>query len=99
MISEWSKVQQMCQEADTNYQLELAGKALGIKGAMDRLKVIADTIRTKITDRSASLPTQQQMKQARLAAYPEYKALIQILNAFPSPTTSAAMSTASSSRR
>lgn len=53
MISEWSKVQQACEEAETNYQLELAEAKLGITEAMDRLKVIANTIREKITQRSS----------------------------------------------
>ncbi|MBQ7899454.1 MAG: hypothetical protein IJ307_06330 [Bacteroidales bacterium] len=82
MISEWSKVQQACEEATTNYQLELAEKALGITAAMDRLKVIADTIRQKITNRAAELPAAQQMKNARAQMDPEYRALILILNSF-----------------
>lgn len=82
MISEWSKVQQACQEAERNYQLELAEKELGITAAMDRLKVIADTIRQKITERSSQLPEAQQMKNARTAMDPEYRALILILNSF-----------------
>lgn len=82
MIAEWSKVQQAMQEANTNYQLELAAKALGIWDVVARLTTIADTIRKKITERSAQLPELQQMKKARVAMDPEYKRLIQILNAF-----------------
>ena len=67
MISEWSKVQQACEEAETNYQLELAEAKLGITEALDRLKVIANTIREKITQRSSELPEAQQMKNARAA--------------------------------
>ena len=80
MISEWSKVQQACEEAETNYQLELAEAKLGITEAMDRLKVIANTIREKITQRSSELPEAQQMKNARAAMDPEYKALTLIIN-------------------
>lgn len=82
MISEWSKVQQACEEATRNYQLELAEKELGITAAMDRLAVIADTIRQKISERAGQLPAAQQMKNARTAMDPEYRALILILNSF-----------------
>lgn len=81
MISEWSKVQQAMQEANRNYQLELAAKALGIWDVVARLTTIADTIRKKITERSSQLPELQQMKKARQAMDPEYRRLIQILNA------------------
>ena len=48
------------------------------------MKFTVDEFRkTFVNDKGTnSMPAQQQMKQARLAAYPEYKALIQILNAF-----------------
>ena len=35
-----------------------------------------------MTERSAGLPAQKTMKQAREAVYPEYRALILLLNAF-----------------
>lgn len=80
MISEWSKVQQLCEEADASTALTAAEAALGITEAMNRLKVIADAIRQKITQRSGELPEAQQMKKARAAMDPEYKALILVLN-------------------
>lgn len=82
MIAEWSKVQQACQEAIADYQLELALKGLGLFTLIQRLAAIADELRRKLTERSASLPAQQQMKQAREAFYPEYRQLILLLNAF-----------------
>ena len=80
MISEWSKVQQACEEADENVQVDVAATKLGIKQAIDRLKVIANSIREKITQRSSELPEAQQMKNARAAMDPEYKALTLIIN-------------------
>ena len=80
MISEWSKVQQACEEADMNAQVDVAATKLGIKPAIVRLGVIADTIREKITQRSSELPEAQQMKNARAAMDPEYKALVLIIN-------------------
>ena len=52
-----------------------------IPNVIARLATIADTIRTKISQRSGELPEAQQMKKARTAMDPQYKALIQILNA------------------
>lgn len=80
MISEWSKIQQLCEEVDGSEALKTAATTLGIAAAIARLKTIADDIRRKITQRSAELPDAQQMKNARLAMDPEYKALILILN-------------------
>ena len=81
MISEWSKIQQLCEEVDGNATLEFSAEKLGITAAIARLATIADTIRTKISQRSGELPEAQQMKKARTAMDPQYKALIQILNA------------------
>lgn len=81
MISEWSKVQQLCEEASGSAAIGEAETTLGIASAMDRLAVIADTIREKITERSSELPEAQQMKKARATMDQEYKALITILNA------------------
>lgn len=81
MISEWSKVQQLCEEADESAALQQAAQTLGIATAMERLTTIAASIRDKITQRSGELPEAQQMKRARSAMEPEYRALVQILNA------------------
>lgn len=81
MISEWSKIQQLCEEASSTEALKNAAKTLGIDKAMERLAAIADTIRLRITQRSSELPEAQQMKKARAAMDPEYKTLIQVLNA------------------
>lgn len=82
MISEWSKVQQACDEAKRTAKLIQAGKALGLTATMERLAVIADTIREKISKRAAQLPELQLMKNARAAMDPEYRALILVLNSF-----------------
>ena len=80
MISEWSKLQQLCEEAAATEALTQAEAALGLTAAMDRLTAIATQIRQKITQRSGELPEAQQMKNARLAMDPEYKALILVIN-------------------
>ena len=81
MISEWSKIQQLCEEAAASEAIGQAETTLGIATAMDRLTAIATEIRQKITERSGELPEAQQMKKARAAMDPEYRALIQVLNA------------------
>jgi len=82
MISEWSKVQQMCEEYASTAALQQAAQTLGIDQAMTRLAAIATELRQKITARSAELPEAQKMKTAREAIYPEYRVLIQLLNAY-----------------
>lgn len=81
MISEWSKVQQLCEEHADSQKLQAAASKLGIAGAIDRLTVISTAIREKITQRSGEMPEAQQMKKARTAMDPEYRALIQVVNA------------------
>lgn len=82
MISEWSKIQQACEEEAGSAELQAAAEALGLTGAMARLAVIADELRQKITERSAEAPEAQAMKNAREALYPEYRALILLLNSY-----------------
>ena len=82
MISEWSKIQQLCEEANASAQITADMATLGLTEVMVRLTTIADTLRNKITERSNELPALKAMKQAREAIYPEYRALIQLLNAF-----------------
>ena len=81
MIAEWSKIQQLCEEAAASEAIGQAETTLGIATAMDRLTAIATEIRQKITERSGELPEAQQMKKARAQMDPEYRALIQVLNA------------------
>lgn len=82
MISEWSKIQQLCEEANASAQITADMATLGLTEVMARLTTIADTLRNKLTERSNELPALKAMKQAREAIYPEYRALIQLLNAF-----------------
>ena len=82
MIAEWSKVQQACEEEAESAELQAAAEALGLTGAMARLAAIAAELRQKITERSAEAPEAQAMKNAREAFYPEYRALILLLNSF-----------------
>ncbi len=81
MISEWSKIQQLCEEAAQSEAIGQAEQTLGIATAMDRLTAISAQIRQKITERSGELPEAQQMKKTRAQMDPEYRVLIQVLNA------------------
>ena len=82
MISQWSKIQQACEEWSGSAELQDAATALGLAGAMARLSQIATTLRQKITDRSAEAPEAKAMQNAREAFYPEYRTLRLLLNSF-----------------
>ena len=82
MISEWSKLQQMCEEANASAQITADMATLGLTEALGRLTVISVNLRYLLTQRANELPEQQAMKQAREVIYPEYRALIDLLNAY-----------------
>ena len=82
MISEWAKLQQMTEEAAGDAVVRQDFATLGLADVVARLTEIAALLRQKLTERSSSLPAQQAMKQAREAIYPEYRTLIQVLNAY-----------------
>lgn len=82
MFAEWSKVQQVVDESVQDFDFAAATTTLGLTSAMKRLGEIAAAIRQRVTDRSAELPELRAMKLARKAMYPEYRALILVLNAF-----------------
>ena len=82
MISEWSKVQQFCEEYLGKADLQDAGALLSVDGPIRRLAVLADEIRDLMTERNAATPTQGAMANAREAVYPEYRTAILLLNAF-----------------
>ena len=79
-ISEWSKLQQLCEEINTSTQLTTDIATLGLTEATARLTAIADLLRDTLTERSNELPSQKAMQQAREAIYLEYRALIDVLN-------------------
>jgi len=81
-ISEWSKMQQLCEEANGSAQITADMATLGLTEVMARLTDIADQLRDFLTQRNAELPSQKAMQQAREAIYPEYRALVDLLNAF-----------------
>ena len=82
MISEWSKQQQMTEEANNSAQLTADLATLGLTEMWARLTEITTMLRDKLTERSGELPAQKAMKQAREAIYSEYRLLIQLLNAY-----------------
>ena len=82
MISEWSKLQQMTEEANESAQLTADLATLGLTDMWARLTEVATLLRDKLTQRSSELPAQKAMKQAREAIYPEYRTLVAVLNAY-----------------
>ena len=82
MISEWSKIQQMCEEGNASDTISADIATLGLTDMWARLTAIADELREKLTERSMELPSLKVMKQARAEMDPEYKTLIDVLNAY-----------------
>ena len=81
-VSEWSKLQQLTEEANASAQITADMATLGLTEVMARLTDIAAQLREFLTQRNAELPSQKAMQLAREAIYPEYRALIDLLNAF-----------------
>ena len=82
MISEWSKIQQFTDEWSNTPSLQADAAALGLSGAMTRLAAIEVEIRQLMTSRNDAAPEAQAVKKAREALYPEYRALILLLNSY-----------------
>ena len=81
MVSEWSKLQQLCEEVNGSTQLTADLATLGLTEVMARLTTIADLLRNTLTQRENELPSHKAMQQAREAIYLEYRALVDQLNA------------------
>ena len=82
MISEWSKIQQFTDEWSNTPSLQADAAALGLSSAMARLAAIEVELRQLMTSRNDAAPEAQAVKNAREALYPEYRALILLLNSF-----------------
>ena len=82
MISEWSKIQQFTDEWSNTSSLQADAATLGLTGAMTRLAAIEVELRQLMTSRNDAAPEVQAVKNAREALYPEYRALILLLNSF-----------------
>lgn len=82
MISEWSKVEQFCGEWNATPSLQADAETLGLTAAMTRLAAIEVELRQQMTARNDAAPEAQAVKKAREALYPEYRALILLLNSY-----------------
>lgn len=82
MIAEWSKIQQFTAEWAASPSLQADAETLGLAGAMTRLAAIEVELRQLMTARNDAAPEAQAVKNAREALYPEYRALILLLNSF-----------------
>lgn len=82
MISEWSKVEQMCGEWNATPSLQADAETLGLTAVMTRLAAIEVELRQQMTARNDAAPEAQAVKKAREALYPEYRTLILLLNSF-----------------
>lgn len=82
LISEWSKMQQFVEEVMQDKTMKEQAQQIGIDTLLERLGKIADDIRRLMTERSTNQPNTGAIKQAREAIYPEYRALVMLLNAY-----------------
>ena len=82
MISEWSKVEQLCGEWNATPSLQADAATLGLTAVMTRLAAIEVELRQQMTARNDAAPEAQAVKKAREALYPEYRTLILLLNSF-----------------
>lgn len=82
MISEWSKIEQFTGEWNATPSLQTDAATLGLTGAMTRLAAIERELRQLMTSRNDAAPEVQAVKKAREALYPEYRALVLLLNSF-----------------
>lgn len=57
-------------------------QALGLAAAIAQLKTVAQRLRQLITDRAASMPAKERMRNARSAMTVEYRWLITALNVY-----------------
>ena len=62
--------------------LTVAAQTLGLTAAIAQLKTVAQRLRQLITDRSATMPAKERMRNARTAMTVEYRWLITALNAY-----------------
>ena len=62
--------------------LGAAAQTLGLTSAIAQLKTVAQRLRQLITDRAATMPAKERMRNARTVMTSEYRWLITALNAY-----------------
>ena len=81
-LAENNKIMQWIEEVEGSLILQNAAQALGLTSAIAQLKTVAQRLRQLITDRSATMPAKERMRNARTAMTSEYRWLITALNAY-----------------
>lgn len=81
-LAENNKILQWIEEVEGSAILEAAAQTLGLTSAIAQLKTVAQRLRQLITDRAATMPAKERMRNARTAMTSEYRWLITALNAY-----------------
>jgi len=82
MQSENNKLQQLCEDFDSDAALMAAAEAIGVAQYVSQLKAAVQELRTLLTQRHDSRQDIGEMKAARAAMEPEWKLLCRLINAY-----------------
>lgn len=82
MQSENNKLQQLCEDFETNAELAAAATAIGIADYVTQLKAAVAELRQLLTQRHDNRQDYGEMKAARAAMEPEWKLLCRLTNAY-----------------
>ena len=82
MQSENNKLQQLCEDFDTDAELAAAATAIGIADYVTQLKAAVAELRQLLTQRHDNRQDYGEMKAARAAMEPEWKLLCRLTNAY-----------------
>lgn len=81
-LAENNKILQWVEEVEGSAALTADAQTLGLTAAIAQLKTVAQRLRQLITDRAASMPAKERMRNARSAMTVEYRWLITALNVY-----------------
>ena len=82
MQSENNKLQQLCEDFDSDAALMAAAEAIGVAQYVSQLKAAVQELRTLLTQRHDARQDYGEMKAARTAMEPEWKLLFALTNAY-----------------
>ena len=82
MQSENNKLQQLCEDFDSDAALMAAAEAIGVAQYVSQLKAAVQELRTLLTQRHDARQDYGEMKAARTAMEPEWKLLCALTNAY-----------------
>lgn len=73
---------QWVEEVNGSAMLRMCAETLGLTPAIAQLQTVAQRLRQLITERAATMPAKERMRNARTAMTAEYRWLVTALNAY-----------------